>query len=68
MVDWILISNKPVNEPVKETYELCGVYVIIPFSNSQAHHLAEKYTSCRKLLVDVQSIREFIKVIKEVRK
>ena len=40
---WVDVCSVKPSEPVKEVLELAGHYIIIPFSNSQAHRIASKH-------------------------
>jgi len=66
MVDYIVACRNTPREQVRTIIRVSSVYVVVPFSNSQAHRIAEKYW-CTKILVrDLETVVEGLKKLAEI--
>ena len=52
-------------ESVKEVIEFAGQHVIIPFSNSQAHRIAEKFNCNKYYVEDVVALKQLLKALRK---
>jgi len=62
---YVCVCKRKPSEPVKEVIELAGQYIIVPFSNSQAHRIAEKYDCSKYYVEDINALKELIEKMKK---
>ncbi|RLF08504.1 MAG: hypothetical protein DRJ60_00135 [Thermoprotei archaeon] len=64
MINYILISKRAIAE-AKETVEFYDFYVIIPYSNSQAHRLADRCWVPIYYVNNVENVKRALRIYKE---
>jgi len=63
-LNYVCVCDKRITE-AREIIEVAGKYIIIPYSNSQAHRLADKY-QCEKFYVeDINALKQILIVLKK---
>jgi len=63
---YVCVCKRKPSEPVKEVIELAGQNVIIPYSNSQAHRIAEKYKCNIFFVEDVVALKQILEILKRL--
>jgi len=62
---YVCVCKKPPFESVREVVEFAGQHIIVPFSNSQAHRIAEKYDCSKYYVEDINALKELIEKMKK---
>jgi len=50
---------------VKDVIEFAGQYIIIPYSNSQAHRIAQKYQCSKYFVEDIEALKTLVSEMKK---
>jgi len=61
---YVCVCSSKLPEQVREVIELAGQYIIIPYSNSQAHRIADKYQCTIFYVEDINALKELIEKMK----
>ncbi len=62
---YVCVCKRKSSEPVKEIIELAGQYIIVPYSNSQAHRIADKYQCPIFYVHDVATLKQLLEVLRK---
>jgi len=62
---YVCVCERKPPDTTKEVIEFAGQHVIIPFSNSQAHRIAEKYECNKYYVEDITALKQLLEALRK---